>query len=160
MLVDGEIYLMAIPGPSHNSGVGLADYKLKAVFASGYFVRVQMPLVLGQHSDPVPDVAVAKGSPRDNLTHPTTALVVVEVADTSLDIDTGSKSQLYAAAGIADYWVVDLNNRLLIVHRDPQPDPSNLIGASYATVTSFAPGQSVTPVAAPTVTIPVADLLV
>src|SRR5204863_3809855 len=54
MLLDGEIFQMAIPGHLHNKGVGMADYALRKIFADGYWVRVQMPLVLGQRSDPVP----------------------------------------------------------------------------------------------------------
>lgn len=160
MLLDGRIYQMAIPGPPHNAGVGLADYVLKAVFAVGYWVRIQMPLVLGQWSDPVPDVSVLAGTVRDYVaTQPTTAELVVEVSDTSLAIDTGEKAQLYAAGGIADYWVVDLNNRVVIVHRDPRPDPASPSGSSYATVITLVPGQTVSPLAAPQATVNVADLL-
>ena len=160
MLLDGEIYEMAIPGPLHNAGVRLADYLLKAVFAQGFVVRIQMPLVLGQWSDPVPDLAVLTGRVRDYVaTQPTTAVLVVEVADTSLATDRGEKSQLSAAAGIADYWVVDLNNGLLIVHRDPQPDPASASGTSYRTITALAAGQSVSALAASQTTVNVVDLL-
>src|SRR5438309_7432253 len=131
MLLDGRIYQMAIPGPQHNVGVGLADYVLKAAFATGHWVHVQMPLVLGQWSDPVPDLSVVVGSVRDHMAQPATAILVVEVADTSLTVDTGDKAELYAAGGIADYWVVDLNNRVLIVRRDPRPDPASQSGSSY-----------------------------
>lgn len=160
MLLDGEIYLMPIPGPLHITGVTLADYAIKAVFQKGFVVRVQMPLVLGQWTDPVPDIAVLTGSVRDYAaTQPTTAELVVEVADTSLATDTGEKAELYAAAGIADYWVVDLNNRVLIVHRDPRPDPARQSGSSYGTVRTLTPGQTVSPLAAPQATVGVGDLL-
>jgi Uma2 family endonuclease len=160
MLLNGEIYEMAIAGPPHNTGVTLADYVLKAVFVQGFVVRVQMPLVLGQWSDPVPDLAVLTGSPRDYTTvQPTTAVLVVEVADTSLATDTGEKAQLYAAANITDYWVIDLNNQVVVVHRDPQPDPASPSGSTYATVTRLATGQTITPLAAPQTAVAVADLL-
>jgi Uma2 family endonuclease len=159
MLINGEVFEMATPGPAHNMSVGLTDNVLRAIFASGFVVRVQMPLVLGQRSDPVPDIAIVVGSPRDYPTHPTTAELVVEVADTSLGMDTGVKAQLYAASGIADYWVVDLNNRLLIIHRDPRPDTTNPFGASYATVNAFPTGQGVSPLAAPHASVNVADLI-
>ena len=157
MLLDGRIYEMAIPGPLRCTGIGLADYAMKAVFAEGFTVRVQMPLVLSSWSDPVPAIAVLVGSIRDHgSTHPTTAALVVEVADTSLATDTGEKAKLYAAAGIADYWVLDLNNRVLIVHRDPRSGPS---GASYSTVLTLAPGQSIAPLATPHTVVAVSDLL-
>jgi Uma2 family endonuclease len=92
-------------------------------------------------------------------TQPTTAVLAVEVADTSLATDRGEKAQLYAAAGIADYWVVDLNNRLLIVHRDPQSDPASPSGASYRMVTPLVIGQSISPLATPQAIVNVADLL-
>jgi Uma2 family endonuclease len=159
MLLDGEIYQMAIPGHPHNKGVGLMDYALKAVFATGYWVRVQMPLVLGQWSDPVPDLSVVVGSVRDHDDQPTTAILVVEVADNSIAVDTGEKAALYAASGIADYWVTDLNGRPLIVHRDPQPDQASPSGSSYASTVRLTPGQTVSPLAAPQATVNVADLL-
>jgi Uma2 family endonuclease len=160
MLINGEVYEMAKPGPAHNTATTLGDYILKSIFASGFVVRVQMPLVLGQRSDPEPDLAVVRGAPLDYLAaHPTSAELVVEVADTSLDMDTGAKAQLYAAAGIADYWVVDLNNRLLIVHRVPRPDSTNPFGATYGSVTSLSPGQTVSPLAAPNASVNVADLI-
>jgi len=159
MLINGEVYEMAKPGPAHNTSVGLTDNALRPIFSTGFWVRIQMPLVLGQRSDPEPDVAIVVGGPRDYPTHPTTAELVVEVADTSLHMDTGAKAQLYAAAGILDYWVVDLNNRLLIVHRDPRPDTTNPFGASYTTVTSSSPGQSVNPLAFTLASVNVADLI-
>lgn len=159
MLINGEVFEMAKPGPAHNTSGGLADNALRVAFPSGIWVRIQMPLVLGQRSDPEPDIAIVRGGPRDYPTHPTTAELVVEVADTSLDMDTGAKAQLYAAAGISDYWVVDLNNQLLIVHRDPRPDTTNPFGASYATITRVAPGQTVNPLASSLTSVNVADLI-
>jgi Uma2 family endonuclease len=159
VLLDGEILEMPAPNAPHDAGLGLALTAVGAAFGPGFWVRGQMALRLSQATDPMPDVAVVPGSPRNYPQQPTTALLVVEVSDTSLAIDTGIKAELYAAAGIADYWVVDLNNRLLIVHRDPQPDPASPHGASYQTVASLAPGQGVAPLAAPSATVNVADLL-
>lgn len=159
MLIAGEVFEMAKPGPAHNMGTTLTYYKLLSLFAHGFVVRVQMPLVLSQSSDPEPDVAIVRGDVRDLAENPTTAELVVEVADTSLDMDTRTKAQLYAAAGIADYWVLDLNNRRLLVHRDPKPDATNPFGAAYTTVTTFVPGQTVIPLAAPQASVQVAELL-
>jgi Uma2 family endonuclease len=113
----------------------------------------------GLRSDPVPDLAVVPGGPRDYVNHPTTAQLVVEVADTSLAMDTGEKVHVYAASGIADYWVVDLNNRQLIVYHDPRPDPASPLGSAYATVTRLVVGQTVSPLANPGATVNVSDLL-
>jgi Uma2 family endonuclease len=160
MLLDGRIYEMPIPGPLHSTGVILVDYKLKALFAQGFVVRVQLPLVMGQWTDPVPDLAVLTGDPRDHATtQPSSAELVVEVADSSVATDLGEKAQLYAAGGIKDYWVTDLNDRVLVVHRDPRPDPASPSGSSYASVQRFLPRQTVVPLASPGGNIAVADLL-
>jgi Uma2 family endonuclease len=159
VLLAGEILEMPNPNAPHDAGLGLALAALVAAFGPGFWVRGQMALRLSQSTDPMPDLAVVPGSPRDYPQQPTTALLVVEVSDTSLAIDTGVKAQLYAAAGIADYWVVDLNNRLVIVHRDPQPDPASPSGAAYGTVTPMGPGQTVAPLAAPQAAVNVGDLL-
>jgi Uma2 family endonuclease len=159
VLLDGEILEMPNPNAPHDAGLGLALATLTGAFGTGFWVRGQMALRLSQSSDPMPDVAVVPGSPRDYPQQPTTALLVVEVSDTSLAIDAGVKAELYAVAGIADYWVVDLNNRAVVVHRDPQADPASPYGASYRTVTRHAPGQCISPLAAPQATVDVADLL-
>jgi Uma2 family endonuclease len=91
--------------------------------------------------------------------HPTTAVLVVEVADSSLTYDTGPKAHLYAAAGIADYWVIDVNGGHLVVFRDPVADAAAPRGFRYNSVLTLARGQSVNPLAAPTAVVQVADLL-
>jgi Uma2 family endonuclease len=159
VLLDGEILEMPNPNAPHDAGLGLALAAVTAAFGPGYWVRGQMALRLSQATDPMPDIAVVFGSPRDYPQQPTTARLVVEVSDTSLTIDTGVKAHLYAAAGIADYWVVDLNSRMLIVHRDPQADSNSPSGAAYRLVTAFRSGDTVVPLAVPQSPIQVADLL-
>ncbi len=158
-LLDGEIFVMPNPGPAHNMSTTLADYQLKAIFGTGFVVRVQMPLVFGLWTDPIPDLAVVPGTPFDYPDNPTTALLVAEVADSSAATDLGEKASLYATANILDYWVIDLNQRRLIVHRDPQPDPANSARLSYHQVTVFDETGVVQPLAAPTFSIRVVDLL-
>jgi Uma2 family endonuclease len=159
ILVEGQILEMPKPNPAHDTSVGLTDYALKQVFASGYWVRVQMALVLGLSTDPVPDVAVVPGLPRDYTDHPRSALIVVEVAESSLSYDTREKANLYAASGVLDYWVVDLVNRQLIVFRDPARDAVQLYGAAYRSRTVLDPAKTASPLAAPQATILVGDLL-
>jgi Uma2 family endonuclease len=81
-------------------------------------VRVQLPLALGDDSEPEPDIAVVEAREyRDEL--PTTALLVIEVADSSLRFDREFKAPAYAEAGIPEYWLVDVQRKLIEVHRDP-----------------------------------------
>jgi Putative restriction endonuclease len=137
----------------------LASEVLRAAFGAGWRVRVQMPLVLGQSTDPEPDLALVAGSARGTTAHPTSAALVVEVSDASLRYDTTVKQSLYAAAGIADYWVLDVTGRRVLVFRDPRLDPSQPHGHGYATQAVHAPGAAVHPLAVPTAAVPVADLL-
>lgn len=159
ILIDGEILEMPAAGSAHDVAMTLLDDQLRKIFSSGFVIRSQMSLVLGKSIDPIPDLVVVQGSPRDFLQKPTTALLVAEVSDSSLDYDTNDKASLYAAARIADYWVVDLVNRQLIVHRNPQVDASKTFGFAYANVTSYFPGQSASPLAAPNSAARVGDLL-
>jgi len=159
ILVDGVLIDMPAPNPPHAMATNLADYKLKEVFSIGYVVRVQSSLVLGQSTDPIPDIAVVVGTPRDYTKHPTTAVLVVEVADSSLDYDCSEKANLYAAGGIEDYWVIDIANRQLYIFRDPIADPSQQHGHSYQQQTSYGEHDQVIPLAAPKTPIQVADVL-
>jgi Uma2 family endonuclease len=159
ILIDGGLIEMPPAGPLHNQALMLADYLFKALFAQGYVVRIQMPLVFGINTDPIPDLAVVAGAPRSISTNPSTAVLVLEVSDSSLSFDTGEKASLYAAAGIADYWVVDTINRRLIVHRDLTADAKQKYGHGYASVNVLLPGQSLAPLAAPTSNVEVNDLL-
>jgi Uma2 family endonuclease len=159
ILVDGEFLEMPPPNPPHDMALLLLDALIRTCFPTGFTVRTQMSLVLGRTTDPLPDLAVVTGSPRDYAQKPTTAVLVAEVADSSLDYDTGDKACLYAAAGIADYWVVDLVNRRLVVMRDPTADAGRVYGFGYATVTAVPVGQGVSPLAAPAATVAVADLM-
>jgi Uma2 family endonuclease len=158
-LVNGEILEMPAAGAAHDVALSLLDDLIRRCFPTGFTVRCQMSLVLGQSLDLVPDLAVARGSARTFLQKPTTGELVVEVSDTSLVYDLGDKASLYASAGIADYWVVDLVHRQLLVMRDPVADATRAFGFGYATVTTYAVGQGASPLAAPAATVAVADLM-
>ena len=159
ILVDGEILEMPAPNPAHNSGVELTRRALDRVFGPAYWLRHEMALDLSLDTDPVPDLAVILGDPRTVTAQPGTALLVVEVSDSTLAYDRGEKSNLYAEGGIADYWVLDLNGRQLLVFRDSQPDPAEPRGFAYRTRLTLGPGDSVSPLAVPAASVAVADLL-
>jgi Uma2 family endonuclease len=160
MLIDGEILDMPGPNPPHATITAKVDTTLRRYFTQGFIIRNQSPLVLGQATDPEPDLAVVAGSLMDFYTaHPTTAELVIEVADSTLAFDTTNKASLYAAAGIADYWVIDLVVKRLLVFRQPQPDASQPFGARYAPAQPLQRPATVAPLCLPQVTIEVADLL-
>jgi Uma2 family endonuclease len=104
-------------------------------------------------------LAVVPGSARDYTAHPQAALLVVEVGDATLIYDQRQKSGMYAAAGIADYWIVDLVNRRLEIHREPVVEDAAAGRFRYARITTHAPTESVSPLAATQAMIRVADLL-
>src|SRR3972149_2531438 len=89
-------------------------------------------IALDAESEPEPDVAVVPGTARDyRAGHPTHAVLVVEVAESSLRRDREDKGSLYARAGIADYWIVNLVDRVLEVVREPGPEPAAPFGWRY-----------------------------
>ncbi|HVK15814.1 MAG TPA: Uma2 family endonuclease [Fimbriiglobus sp.] len=159
MLIDGVIIEEGPMNPPHAIAGEKTEEAIRAVFGARWRVRVQKPLVLGQTTDPEPDVAVVQGTPQGTNTHPTTAELVVELSDTSLHFDTTTKAEWYATAGIPEYWVLDLPNRRLLVYRDPEPLPTGLGATAYRTHLTLGPTDSVSPLAAPGATIAVADLL-
>jgi Uma2 family endonuclease len=159
ILIEGEILEMPAPNPPHDIALGLTDQALRAAFGDGFWVRGQMALVLGLSTDPLPDLAVVPGAPRDHKDHPRTAVLVVEIAESSLRYDTREKANLYAAGGINDYWVVDVVNRQLHVFRDPAINAAQAFGAYYRSRQSLDVTASVSPLAAPQGAIAVGSLL-
>lgn len=159
MLVNGIILERGPMNPPQAICLELVVDRLRTIFATGWRVRVQLPLQLSQVTDPHPDVAVLMGNPRDVDAHPTTARLVVEISDSTLPFDCGEKANLYAAGGVLDYWVVDLVNRRLLAFRDPQPEPAEPHGHVYRQQLAFGPGDAVAPLAAPQSPVVVAELL-
>jgi Uma2 family endonuclease len=158
-LIGGELLEMPGPGNLHCISNECVATALRGVFGRGFWVRVQMPLDCGTYSEPIPDVAVVSGEPRTHTDHPTAALLVVEVSDSTLTFDQTQKASLYAAQGMTDYWIVNLVDRRLEVHRDSVPDPAEPFGHRYQNVTHLLPTDTVTPLAAPQASLAVADLL-
>lgn len=119
-LLDGEIIDMSPQKSRHATAVTLTGEILRTAFGKGATVRLQLPFILDDHSEPEPDVAVVPGDPRDYRdAHPFRALLIVEVSDTTLAYDRSRKSVAYACAGIPEYWVLDLIGETLEVYRNP-----------------------------------------
>ena len=160
-LIEGEIVEKMVPQNSpHATAIRCVEEALRLAFPRGHDVRVQLPLALDDASEPEPDLAVVVGGFRDfALDHPRSAVLIVEVADTTLAYDRRIKATLYARAGVTDYWIVNLSNRTIEVYRDPAQTNEQPSGYQFQTVASHLPGASVSPLASPEVRIPVADLL-
>ena len=136
----------------HADSVEILNLLLVKYFSPKFRVRCQLPLVFGLYTDPMPDMAVIdKSAPLDDSGHPSTASLIVEVSDTTLYEDRTTKAELYAKAGIADYWILDVNSEKLIVHR--QPDASG----SYGEVHTYGKEASISALARPGATLSVAE---
>jgi Uma2 family endonuclease len=158
-LIEGEIYEMTID-PPHAVAVELLGDVLRRTFGVGYSIRTQQPLDFGRRTQPEPDAAIVAGSPRDYAqAHPKTARLIIEVSDSTLRKDRVLKAHIYARAGIADYWIVNLVDRQLEIRRNPGPDPSRRGRFTYADATIVPATGHASPLAAPQARIAVADLL-
>src|SRR5262245_31757075 len=143
-LIEGRLVVAEPQNTPHARAIELAADALRAAFGPGWRIRVQLPIALEPDSEPEPDVSVVAGSPRDTADdHPSRPALVVEVADVSVRFDRGVKARLYARAGIAEYWIVNLIARVVEVHRDPRRR-----SARYATVAVVRAGESIQPLAA------------
>lgn len=151
-LVDGVIFGKTPQTRAHTTSVLLTEGVLRPLFAKGFDIRVQMPLALGFDSEPEPDLAVVSGGPMDYLdAHPSTAVLVVEVAEISLLHDR-KKAGLYARAGIPEYWLVNLTDGCLEVYRAPKK-------GAYSSRAVLSTGDSISPLSHPEAVIPVEGLL-
>jgi Uma2 family endonuclease len=160
-VIEGEIVpKVDFSKPGHASGITALYQELFVVFESAFVVRCQMPVGIGLNSEPEPDIAVVNGTRRDYVkAHPTTAVLVVEVADSSLAYDRTYKASLYAKAGIQEYWILNLADRLLEVFREPMTSPDGVFGYGYRSVVGHTESERVAPLAAPDSSVAVTDLL-
>ncbi|HUB25269.1 MAG TPA: Uma2 family endonuclease, partial [Tepidisphaeraceae bacterium] len=133
-LIDGEIIDMPPQKNFHAAVVSLAFKAANRVVSGDFWIRCQLPLHLGDGSEPEPDVSVVNGSELDYLgdEHPAHALWVIEVAESTLVMDRKVKASLYASAGIEDYWIINLLDRQVEIHRQPVADGSARFGFSYS----------------------------
>lgn len=159
-LVGGALVVREPQGGPHATAVGLTEDALREAFGAGWTVRAQSPIALDEDSEPEPDIAVVPGNRRDHRrAHPSHPVLIVEAADSSLEFDRGEKASLYARAGIADYWILNLGEQVLEVYREPVAAPHARYGYRHGATIILRAADRVSPLAAPTVAILVADLL-
>lgn len=123
-------------------------------FGDGFSVETQTPVKLNTGAEPEPDVLVLAGQSDDYTDAPDAldALLIVEISDATLRYDRGTKARLYAAEGVADYWLLNVNARTLEVRR--QPD-----SGTYQSLTTYGDEEAIAPLSAPNAPVRVADLL-
>ncbi|MEK7220714.1 MAG: Uma2 family endonuclease [candidate division NC10 bacterium] len=154
-LIEGEIVTMTPSGVRHAACVRRLNRLLSARIGDRAIVDVQNPIRLSEHSEPQPDVALLRPRP-DDYAHahpgPEDVLLVVEVAETSAESDGAVTLPLYARAGIAEVWLVDLTAETVEVHRGPPPQ-------GYEAVQRVGPKQTVCPRTVPDLRLATDDLL-
>jgi Uma2 family endonuclease len=150
-LLYGSLIAMSPQGPAHDFAIQKLTRVLVLMLGDRADVRIQSSFAAGDHSEPQPDVAVV---PRGDYgaAHPAEALLIIEVADTSLKKDRTLKARLYAERGVSEYWVVDLRGAVVEVHTE-------IVNGAYARVTPYRSGAVIRLQRFDGVAVPVAEFL-
>lgn len=153
-LIEGEILERAPIGTRHGSVAGRLLKRLILAVGEDAIVRAENPVNLEAFSQPQPDLLLLR--PRaddyvDSRPGPQDVLLLIEVSDTTLDFDQGRKRNLYATSGIREYWVIDVNDRLVVAYSDPK-------GADFGDIVEHRLEDTLAPQALPGVRIAVKDL--
>ncbi|MBE9225532.1 Uma2 family endonuclease [Phormidium sp. LEGE 05292] len=120
-LLEGQIISMAAKNPPHSATNLCAAEYLRTLLAGLALIRIQDPINLSSYSEPEPDIAVVRINPRfyaENHPTPADTFLLIEISDTTLEQDRKQKAAAYAKAGIADYWILDVNTRQVRVFRE------------------------------------------
>jgi len=155
-LLDGLIIEMVPQEPPHASTTSSFGNDFVVLFAGKAWVRQQLPITIAPNSEPEPDIAVVKlNSTRYRDRHPTPedVYLLIEVAASTLNYDRTRKVNVYAKANIPEYWIIDVNQRQLLVFREP-------IGNTYQVEFVLNGTDAIAPVAFPEVVIELAKVLI
>ena len=150
-LIDGCLVRMNPPKPPHCDAVDQLNRILGRALYDDALIRVQNPFAAGDISEPQPDILVAP-LVRYDVEHPAVAHLVIEVAESSLKYDRGTKLRLYAEQNVPEYWIVDVGSRRIEVYREPGP-------GGYAWRRVFACGEAIQLLRFPAVMVQVSDVL-
>lgn len=156
-LVEGELFEKMTLNPPHAVVMMKLQRLLSRRLPDGYEARNQLPLAMSGISEPEPDFAIVAGTPDDyGRQHPKTALLLIEVAESSLAYDRVKKGNMYAKAGIPDYWIVNINERVVEVYRDPIKVKGR---GRWKTQFKVAEGETITPLHFAEMSVAVTDIL-
>jgi Uma2 family endonuclease len=138
-LILGQIFTMAAKGTRHTVSTTRLLKELLGLVVDRAVVRCQEPITLPNNSEPEPDIAIVKLRSDDYInSHPSPAdiILVIEVADSTIKFDRETKAPLYAAAGISEYWIVNLIDDRLEIYRQPE-------GNIYTSIEIITPPRSI-----------------
>jgi len=150
-LLEGALIEMSPIGASHQAAVQRLNRLLTLALSERAAVRCQAAFAALEYSQPEPDFAVVPRAD-DDTARPSTALLVIEVADSSLDRDHGKKRRIYASCAVPEYWVVNLPERCIDVYTRPA-------SGAYALVQRYEPDESIHPLAFPDAALAVSDII-
>ena len=154
-LIDGDVVDMPPIGPGHSGHVIRYTRIFGRRLGDAALLSDQNPLRLGSGSEPQPDFVLLKPRADDyTRSHPTPAdvLLVIEVSESTLAFDREAKGLMYAQAGILDFWITNLVDRQIEVHRDPTP-------GGYKSIQVLKPGDVIRPLAFLDLDVAVSDIL-
>ena len=157
-LYRGELIQMSSMGGVHVAGLLNVDDWFHDAFRPEYRVRMQCPLELPDDTVPQPDGAIVTHVQNARRPHPNRAVLVIEVADSSIELDQEMAFD-YASAEVPDYWLLNMRDREVEAYRDPVPDAASVTGWRYASHQVYREGESVAPLAKPDAVIAVAVLV-
>ena len=150
-LIDGRLVQMSPQGERHVRAVSALMRIFNRALGDRAEVRGQAPFTASNESVPEPDVALVAPGPY-TTEHPSTAMLIVEASDATLRLDRVRKGPLYAASKVAEYWIVNLVDECVEIHRDPA-------NGRYRSVETHGRGAVIHPLAFPDVAVPVDELL-
>jgi Uma2 family endonuclease len=154
-LLAGQIVKMAAKGTAHGAAITRTTRLLNNRLAGLVLVRLQDPIQLNDYSEPEPDISVVITDPLDYEDHHPTAsevYLIIEIADTTLRNDCGTKAKIYAQSGIIDYWVLNVNDRQLHVFREPSQE-------GYKSELILADSMTISPLHFPDISFMVSEML-
>jgi Uma2 family endonuclease len=154
-LIEGEIIEMSPIGGPHAACVRKLGALLARLLADSAILSIQNPVAINGYSEPQPDIAILKARDDFYSTHPTPddVLVIIEVADTSVEYDRNVKMPLYARAAIPEAWLVNLPKGVIEIYTQP-------VGGLYQRCQIFKKGQAIVSEALAGLSLSVDDVLV
>jgi len=152
-LLEGVIVAMAPQGPIHAYCIQWLTRFLVRRLGDAYAVRPQLPLTLGQRNEPEPDLTVVRADSASRDHHPGSAVLAIEVSGDSLRKDRRVKAAVYARFGITEYWIVNVEARVVEVYSDP-----DAAKGAYRQTRTVTTAETLTSEALPELSFPVAEL--
>jgi hypothetical protein len=143
-LLEGQIVMMSPISPDHGAFIRRLNALFVRHLPESIACSPQLPIVIGDQSEPEPDLALIRARDDDYRAghpRPEDVLLLIEVSQSSLARDCGQKMQIYAQAAVPEYWIIDVEHRAVIVHRQPGP-------LGYADIQTLKAPSSVAPLAA------------